>query len=249
MKFAVLTIFPEIFSGFLKESIIGRAIEDGKIEVSIIDIRDFAKDKHKNVDDRPYGGGAGMVMKVEPLFESVEFAKTKYPGAKVAVMSPGGKKYTQKIAEELSFLDELIIVCGRYEGIDQRFIELCCDMEISSGDYVLTGGEIPAMAIIDSVGRLIPGVLGCGESVQEESFQSGRLEYPHYTRPFKFRGREVPKVLLSGNHGEIKKWRKTVSFVKTLNKRPDLLFSNPVSEEEKKILSGTIRRLEDFVGK
>jgi len=249
MKFAVLTIFPEIFAGFLSESIIGRAIEDGKIEAAVIDIRDFSKDKHRNVDDRPYGGGAGMVMKPEPLFEAVSFARAKYPDAKVAVMSPGGEKYTQKKADELSLLKELIIVCGRYEGIDQRFIEHYCDMEISVGDYVLTGGEIPAMAVIDSVARLVPGVLGCCESAEEESFQSGRLEYPHYTRPFKFRGQEVPEVLLSGNHGEIRKWRKTVSLIKTLKKRPDLLFSNPVTEEEEKILSGTIRRLEDFVRK
>ncbi|MGE4518300.1 MAG: tRNA (guanosine(37)-N1)-methyltransferase TrmD [Desulfobacteraceae bacterium] len=249
MKFAVLTIFPEMFSGFLRESIIGRAVEDGKIEVDIIDIRDFTQDRHKNVDDRPYGGGAGMVMKPEPLFEAVSSVREKYPEAKVAVMSPGGEKYTQKTAEELSLSKELIIVCGRYEGIDQRFIELCCDIEISVGDYVLTGGEIPAMAVIDSAARLVPGVLGCCESAEEESFQSGRLEYPHYTRPFKFRGCKVPEILLSGNHGEIRKWRKTLSLQKTLKKRPDLLFSNPLTEEEEKILSGTIRRLEDFVRK
>jgi tRNA (guanine37-N1)-methyltransferase len=249
MKFAVLTIFPEIFDGFFKESIIGRAIEDGKIEAEVIDIRDFTKDRHKNLDDRPYGGGAGMVMKPEPLFDAVLYTRAKYPDAKVALMSPGGEKYTQAKAEKLSLLDELIIVCGRYEGIDQRFFELCCDMEISIGDYVLTGGEIPAMTVIDSVSRLIPGVLGCSESAEDESFQSGRLEYPHYTRPFKFRGHDVPEILLSGNHGEIRKWRKAVSLVKTLKNRPDLFFSNPLTDEEEKILSGTIRRLEDFVRK
>ena len=249
MKFVVLTIFPEIFAGFLNESIIGRAIEDEKIEVNIIDIRDFSKDKHKNVDDRPYGGGAGMVMKPEPLFDAVFFARSKYPNAKVIAMSPGGETYSQATAQKFSSFNELIIVCGRYEGIDQRFFDLCCDLEISLGDYVLTGGEIPAMSVIDSVSRLVPGVLGSSESAQEESFQSGRLEYPHYTRPYEFRGEKVPEILLSGNHGEIEKWRKTVSLVKTLKKRPDLFFSNPVTEEEEKILSGTIRRLEDFVRK
>eukprot|EP00828_Plagiopyla_frontata_P029129 TRINITY_DN37682_c0_g1_i1.p1 TRINITY_DN37682_c0_g1~~TRINITY_DN37682_c0_g1_i1.p1 ORF type:complete len:247 (-),score=27.20 TRINITY_DN37682_c0_g1_i1:114-854(-) len=243
MKFAVLTIFPDIFDGFLKESIIGRAIEEGKIEADVIDIRRFSKDRHKNVDDRPYGGGAGMVMKPEPLFEAVSFARIKYPDAKVAVMSPGGERYTQNTAGRLSFFKELIIVCGRYEGIDERFIELCCDFEISVGDFVLTGGEIPAMAVIDSVARLVPGVLGSSESAEEESFQSGRLEYPHYTRPFKFRGHEVPEILLSGNHGEIRKWRRAVSLVKTLKKRPDLLFSDPLTEEEEKTLSGTILSL------
>ncbi|MGM0419072.1 MAG: tRNA (guanosine(37)-N1)-methyltransferase TrmD [Thermodesulfobacteriota bacterium] len=234
MKFSVLTIFPEMFSGFLKESIIGRAVHDEKIEISLVDIRDFSKDKHKNVDDRPYGGGAGMVMKPEPLFEAVESVRKKKLHAKVVVLTPQGDVFSQKKAEKLSLEQELILVCGRYEGIDERFYELCADEQISVGDYVLTGGEIPAMAVIDSVARLVPGVLGCSDSVDEESFTQGRLEYPHYTRPYDFKGLKVPDVLLSGNHQEVEKWRMKTSFLRTLRKRPDLIVKYPATAEEKK---------------
>ena len=249
MKFSVLTIFPEIFSGFLNESIIGRAVEGEQIEVELLDIRLFCKDKHKNVDDRPYGGGAGMVMKPEPLSDAILFAKKNNKNAKVAAMTPQGKPFTQKKAVSLSKEDELILVCGRYEGIDERVFDLYVDEEISIGDYVLTGGEIPAMVVIDAVTRLIPGVLGCSDSAGEESFSEGRIEYPHYTRPYDFKGIKVPDILLSGNHGEVEKWRRTASLLRTLDKRPDMLLTDPVSEEEKKILSLLFGRLEDFVRK
>lgn len=249
MKFSVLTIFPSMFSDFLSESIIGRAIEDRKIEAELINIRDFSTDKHKNVDDRPYGGGAGMVMKPEPLSGAVEWAKKNNPGARVVALTPQGKTFTQKKAQDYVCNDGLILVCGRYEGIDERFYELYVDEEISVGDYVLTGGELPAMIVMDCVSRLVPGVLGCSESTEEESFSDGRLEYPQYTRPYNFKGLKVPDVLLSGNHQEVDKWRKALSFVRTLKKRPDMFLSHPAQKDEEKILAGLLRRLEDFVRK
>lgn len=249
MHFSILTIFPEIFSGFLNESIIGRALEDNKIDVDLIDIRRFSKNKHKNVDDRPYGGGAGMVMTPQPLSDAIISAKKRNKKAKVIAMTPQGEPFTQKKAGSYAEGEDLIILCGRYEGIDERVFDLYVDEEVSIGDYVLTGGEIPAMAVVDAVTRLIPGVLGCGDSAEDESFSDGRIEYPHYTRPYEFKGIKVPDVLLSGNHGEVEKWRRASSLLRTLKKRPDMFLNHPASDDEKKILSELFGRLEDFVRK
>ena len=219
MKFDVLTLFPEVFEP-LKQSIIGKAIEKKLIDVNLVNIRDFSKDKHKKVDDTPYGGGAGMIMKPDVVYESYKSVKSDY--SKVIYMSPQGKKLNQKKVEELSKEKHLIILCGHYEGIDQRVIDKIVDEEISIGDYILTGGEIPAMVLIDSVSRYIDGVLS-PESIKEESFSNNLLEYPQYTRPEIFEGERVPEVLLSGHHENIKKWRKEKSFEITKIKRPDLL--------------------------
>ena len=219
MKFDVLTLFPELFEP-LNSSIIGRAKEKNLIEINLINIRDFSKDKHKKVDDTPYGGGAGMVMMPDVVYDAYESAEDK--NAKVIYMSPQGKKLTQKKVEELAKQEHLIILCGHYEGIDQRVIDKIVDEEISIGDYVLTGGEIPAMVLIDSVSRYNSGVIA-EESIEEESFANGLLEYPQYTRPEVFEGVKVPEVLLSGHHANIEKWRKEKALEITKLKRPDLL--------------------------
>ncbi len=219
IKFDCLTLFPEMFDS-LKQSIIGRAIEKENIELNLINIRDFSKDKHKKVDDTPYGGGAGMVMKADVVYDA--FKSIDQQNAKVIYMSPQGKPLNQKKVEELSKYEHLIILCGHYEGIDQRVIDKIVDEEISIGDYVLTGGEIPAMVLIDSVSRYTEGVIN-KESIEEESFTNGLLEYPQYTRPEVFEGKRVPDVLLSGNHQNIAKWRKEEALRITKIKRPDLL--------------------------
>ena len=219
MKFDCLTLFPEMFDA-LKQSIIGRAIEKEIVELNLINIRDFSEDKHKKVDDTPYGGGAGMVMKPDVVYRA--YKSIKSDDAKVIYMSPQGKTLNQQKVEELSKQKHLIILCGHYEGIDQRVIDKIVDEEISIGDYVLTGGEIPAMALIDSVSRYTEGVIST-ESIEEESFASGILEYPQYTRPEVFEGVKVPDVLLSGNHQNIAKWRKEEALRITKIKRPDLL--------------------------
>ena len=219
MKFYVLTLFPEMFEP-LNSSIIGRAKEKNLIEINLINIRDFSKDKHKKVDDTPYGGGAGMVMMPDVVYDAYKSVEDK--NAKVIYMSPQGKKLTQKKVEELAKQEHLIILCGHYEGIDQRVIDKIVDEEISIGDYVLTGGEIPAMVLIDSVSRYNSGVIA-EESIEEESFANGLLEYPQYTRPEVFEGVKVPEVLLSGHHANIEKWRKEKALEITKLKRPDLL--------------------------
>lgn len=219
MKFDVLTLFPEMFD-CLNQSIIGRATEKELIDINLVNIRDFSKNKHKKVDDTPYGGGSGMVMMPDVVyraFQSVESEK-----AKVIYMSPQGKTLDQKKVEDLAKQEHLIILCGHYEGIDQRVLDKIVDEEISIGDYVLTGGEIPAMVLIDSVSRYVKGVLN-EDSVKEESFSNGLLEYPQYTRPEVFEGDKVPEILLSGNHQNIEKWRREKSFEITKKKRPDLL--------------------------
>ena len=218
MRFDVLTLFPEMFEP-LKSSIIGRAIEKKLINLNLINIRDFSKDKHKKVDDTPYGGGAGMIMKPDVVYDAYKSIQDK--NAKVIYMSPQGNKLTQKKVVELANEEHLIILCGHYEGIDQRVIDEIVDEEISIGDYVLTGGEIPAMVLIDSVSRYARGVIA-EESIEEESFANGMLEYPHYTRPEVFNGVKVPEVLLSGHHANIEKWRKEKSLEITTKKRPDL---------------------------
>lgn len=219
MKFSVLTLFPDMFSP-LKESIIGKAIEDKKIELNLINIRDFSKDKHKKVDDTPYGGGAGMVMKADVVYDAYEHIKDE--NAKVIFLSPQGKTLNQNKVKELATEEHIILLCGHYEGIDQRVIDEIVDEEISIGDYVLTGGELPAMVLIDSVSRYVEGVLS-KDSIKEESFTNNLLEYPQYTRPEIFHGIKVPEVLLSGHHENIKKWREEQSLKNTLQKRPNLL--------------------------
>jgi tRNA (guanine37-N1)-methyltransferase len=223
MKFHILTLFPEMFAGVLSLGVTGRAVESGILDVELYNIRDYATDKHHSVDDAPYGGGAGMVMKVEPIAGCIEAVRKTAPNARLLLASPGGKPFDQSMAAELAAEGEIIILCGRYEGIDERIKELFSATEFSIGDYVMTGGEIAAMAVVDTVARLIPGVLGSDESAGEESFSDGLLEYPQYTRPPEFRGLKVPDMLLSGNHGEIARWRREKSLQKTKTVRPDLL--------------------------
>lgn len=232
MQFDVLTLFPEMFE-ILNESIIGKAKQKGLININLINIRDFSKDKHKKVDDTPYGGGAGMVLMPDVVYDA--YKSVKDDKAKVIYMSPQGKKLSQDKVEELSKQEHLILLCGHYEGIDQRVIDTIVDEEISIGDYVLTGGELPAMVLIDSVSRYIEGVLKEG-STKEESFSNGILEYPQYTRPEIFENQRVPEVLLSGHHQNIDKWRREQSLKMTLNKRPDLLDKINLSDEDRKTL-------------
>lgn len=233
MKFNVLTLFPEMFSA-LDESIIGRGKEKGLIDINLINIRDFSINKHKKVDDTPYGGGAGMVMEPTVVYDA--YCSVKEPNAKVIYMSPQGKTLNQQMVQDLAKEENIILLCGHYEGIDQRVIDEIVDEEISIGDYVLTGGELPAMVLIDSVSRYVKGVLK-EDSVQEESFTNGLLEYPQYTRPEVFLGKRVPEVLLSGHHENIKEWRRNQSIINTYLKRPDLLKEIKLSDKEQKMLS------------
>ncbi len=233
MRFDILTLFPDFFISPLEQSIIGKAIAKGLIEVHAHNIRDYARDKHRTTDDYPYGGGHGMVMKVEPVTLALEAVKGG--GGKVILTTPQGVPFNHALAERLSKEDRLIIICGRYEGFDERIRELA-DLEVSIGDYVLTGGEIPALVIMDAVGRLIPGVLGEPESAWSESFAGGLLEYPQYTRPEEFRGKKVPEVLLSGNHAEIEKWRRAESLKRTYLKRPDLISGEEFTGDDRKII-------------
>jgi tRNA (guanine37-N1)-methyltransferase len=222
MTFRVLTLFPDMIREATGHSIIGRAVASGKVEILPINIRDFAVNKHGQVDDAPYGGGAGMVMMAQPVYDALS-TKSSKANAPVIYLSPQGKVLTQKKAAELSLLPEITLICGHYEGLDERLIEEVVTEEISIGDYVLTGGEPAAIVLIDAVSRLIPGVLGKEESHQNESFSSeALLEHPHYTRPPVWQGREVPEILLSGHHGNIDKWRKEQSIARTRAKRPDL---------------------------
>ena len=233
MKFDVLTLFPEMFEG-LNKSILGRAIEKDLININLVNIRDFSKDKHKKVDDTPYGGGAGMVMRPDVVYDAIKSVQD--PNAKVIYMTPQGKVLNQEKVESLSKEQHLIILCGHYEGIDQRVIDEINPEEISIGDYVLTGGEIPAMVLIDSVSRYVEGVLN-EESTSEESFSTGLLEYPQYTRPEVFMNREVPEVLKSGHHENIRKWRRAESLKNTYKKRPELLKDVELSNEDKNVLN------------
>lgn len=236
MKFSIITLFPDMFENFRNTSIIGRAVREGKLEVDTVNIRDHANNKHNRVDDYPYGGGAGMVMQPMPLKASLEAAGWT-EGKRVIYMSPKGKTLTQAHCDELKQDDEIYIVCGHYEGVDQRFIDKYVTEEISIGDYVLTGGELPAMVLIDSVARLLPGVLGKQDSYEDESHMGGLLEYPHYTRPADFEGAGIPDVLVSGHHANIDKWRLEESIKITLERRPDMieaLLNNP--ETDKKMI-------------
>ncbi len=225
MRFDIITIFPELFAGVLECGILRRAREAGLADVRIIDLREFARDKHKSVDDRPYGGGEGMVFMPGPLFDAVEYCRgsEKVPGVEVALLSPQGRTWSQQMAFEFSRIQQTVLICGRYEGVDQRVVDCLIDREISVGDFVLSGGEIPAMVILDSVVRLLPGALGKEESARNESFSTGLLDYPQYTRPADFRGLTVPEVLLSGDHARIEKWRREQALKKTLQLRPELV--------------------------
>ena len=232
MDFTVLTLFPEMFSVLLAGGIVRRAIEAEYITVEPVNIRDFAKDRHRTVDDRPYGGGSGMLMKPEPLAEAIRQAGKKHPEAWKILLTPQGRLFDQKVARELAEQPSVILVCGRYEGVDERVREHLVDEELSIGNYVLTGGELAAMVIIDAVTRLVPGTLGSEASAQEDSFSGGLLEYPQYTRPRSFEGVDVPEVLVSGNHAAIKEWRRRASLVRTMLTRPDLLIDQPLSESD-----------------
>jgi tRNA (guanine37-N1)-methyltransferase len=221
MKIDVLTLFPAMFAGPLDESIVQRARKSGALELTVHNLRDYTHDRHKTVDDRPFGGGPGMLLKPEPVFEAVEALAGEK--TRVILLSPAGRKFDQAIARELAQQEELLLICGSYEGFDERIREQLADDELSIGDYVLTNGALPAMVVIDAVTRLLPGVLGDDESSRDESFSADLLEYPHYTRPAEFRGMKVPEVLLSGNHAEIAKWRAEQARQRTKERRPDLL--------------------------
>jgi len=235
LRFDVITIFPDLIRAAVSYSIMKRAQESGKVEVVAHDLRDFTTDKHRSTDDTPYGGGAGMVMRPGPIFDAVE-ALNLEPGSRVVMMSPQGKPFTQAIAGELSAAPRLVLLCGHYEGFDERVREHLATDEVSVGDYVLTGGELPALIVIDAVARLIPGVLGNEGSHPNDSFSDGLLEHPHYTRPPDFRGWTVPDVLLSGNHAEIAKWRRKEQFRRTQSRRPDLWAAFVPSKSDLKIL-------------
>jgi len=225
MKFDIISVFPELFSGVLECGILRRARQAGLVEVRIINLRDFTRDRHRSVDDRPYGGGEGMVFMPAPLFEAIEFCRPQKGDAKsqVVLLTPQGKTWSQDLAAEFATISHLMLICGRYEGVDQRVIDCLVEREISIGDFVLTGGEIPAMVVLDSVVRLIPGALGCGDSAVNESFSAGLLDYPQYTRPADYRGHLVPEVLLSGDHAKIEKWRHAQALEKTKRARPELV--------------------------
>jgi tRNA (guanine37-N1)-methyltransferase len=236
MFFTVLTIFPEMFDPFWAHGIIRKAIEEKKILTSTINIRDYARDRHQVTDDRPYGGGSGMVMKPEPLAGAIRAAAQTVPEAKTVLLTPQGQVFDQRMAQELASWDGLVLICGRYEGVDERVCRDLVDYEISIGDYVLTGGELAAMIVIDAATRLIPGVLGGDQAAEKDSFSDGLLEHAHYTRPRIFEGREVPEVLLSGHHQEIEKWRLESSLMRTLLKRSDLLQKKDLNRQEIEIL-------------
>ncbi|KAF0109244.1 MAG: tRNA (guanine37-N1)-methyltransferase [Anaerolineaceae bacterium] len=236
MEFDVFTLLPEVFPPYLESSILQRARERGLIDIRLHNIRDWASDKHHVTDDEPYGGGGGMVMKAGPVFAAVESTLGPEAGCPVILLTPQGRVFSQKVAAELAAHPRLALVCGRYEGVDERIREHLVTDEISIGDYVLTGGELPAMILIDAVSRLLPGVLGDPGGAADDSHATGLLEYPHYTRPPEFRGWKVPDVLVSGNHAKIEKWRREQSLLRTLKRRPDLLANAPLSEKDQKYL-------------
>ncbi|MBC6139120.1 tRNA (guanosine(37)-N1)-methyltransferase TrmD [Listeria innocua] len=235
MKIDILSIFPDMFSGVTGSSIIKKAIENERVAVEVTDFREYAEGKHQVVDDYPYGGGAGMLLKAQPIFDAVQAVKDKQPETKprVILMDPAGKCFDQKMAEELAEEEHLVFICGHYEGYDERIREHLVTDEVSIGDYILTGGEIGAMIVMDSVIRLLPGVLGNKDSAVTDSFSTGLLEHPHYTRPADFRGMKVPDILLSGNHAWIEEWRDKESLKRTYERRPDLLKNYPLTDKQK----------------
>lgn len=238
MKIKILTLFPEMLEPMLQASILGRAIKAGILDVELVNIRDYAQNKHKNTDDYPFGGGAGMVMMPQPVVDAIEASQEE--GMRRIYMSPRGRTLDQRVVEELAQCESLLFLCGHYEGVDQRALDLCIDEELSIGDYVLTGGELGALVTVDAVARLIPGVLGSDESSEDESFSTGLLEYPQYTRPADFRGMAVPDVLLGGNHKDIEAWRRRESLDITRKRRPELLETAPLDEGDRE----TLRKLD-----
>ena len=252
MQFEVFTLLPKIFPPYLESSILNRARQKGLIDVRVHNIRDYTHDKHHTTDDTPYGGGGGMVMKPEPVFEAIETVLGLNPlqtqpetasNIPIILLTPQGRVFNQRIAEELSRHERIVLLCGRYEGIDERIREHLVTDEISIGDYVLTGGELPALMIIDAVSRLLPGVLGDPTGAEDDSHSMGLLEYPHYTKPPEFRGWKVPDVLASGNHAKINKWRREQALTRTFNKRPDMLEKAELSKEDLKFVE-SLRRTE-----
>jgi tRNA (guanine37-N1)-methyltransferase len=244
MQFEVFTLLPEVFPSYLESSILQRARQRGLLEVRLHNVRDYTHDKHHTTDDTPYGGGGGMVMKPEPVFEAVESVlgpvsvRTQPTEVPVILLTPQGRVFTQRVAEELSRYERIALLCGRYEGVDERIREHLVTDEISIGDYVLTGGELPALILIDAVARLIPEVLGDPTGAEDDSHAMGLLEYPHYTRPPEFHGWKVPEVLLSGDHAKIEKWRREQALARTFNKRPDMLEKAELSKEDLKFVEG-----------
>jgi len=237
MRFDVLTLFPDLFSSFLKETILGRAVKAGLVDIRLVNIRSFARGRHLVADDTPFGGGQGMVMKPGPISRALESIDRTKDRSLVLLLTPQGRTFDQPLAWDLSRMEQLILICGRYEGVDERIRTTCVDMELSIGDYVLSGGEMAAMVVMDAVSRLVPGVLGGEKSAQEDSFEDGLLEYPQYTRPRVFKNQEVPEILLSGDHEKIRVWRRTESLKRTLERRPDLLEKAALTEEDKRILA------------
>ena len=237
MRFDIVTLFPDLFHAFLKESILGRAVKRGLVDIRLTDIRSFARGNHKVTDDRPYGGGSGMVMKPGPIVRALQSIERSEGKSLVILLTPQGTTFEQTRAWELSRLNHIILICGRYEGVDERIRQSHVDMELSIGDYVLSGGELGAMVVVDAVSRLLPGVLGGENATTNESFEDGLLEYPHYTRPRTFDGKSVPAVLMSGDHEKIRLWRRTESLKRTLERRPDLLKKARLKEDDTAILT------------
>jgi tRNA (guanine37-N1)-methyltransferase len=241
MEIEILTLFPEMFPGPLGHSMVQKAVDNGLLTIKTHDLRDYTTDKHRVTDDYPFGGGGGMVLKPEPLYAAIKDISSGSPPAEVILMTPIGRKFDQATARELVEIDRILIVCGHYEGIDERVREDCIDREISVGDYVLSGGELPAMLVVEAVMRCIPGALGDPMGMENDSFASGILDYPHYTRPAEFQGRSVPEVLLSGHHENIDRWRRKEALRRTLERRPDLLENVWLTDEDEKMLE-EIRR-------
>jgi tRNA (guanine37-N1)-methyltransferase len=237
VRIDILTIFPELFASPFEESIIRRARDRGLIDIRVHDLRSWAADRHRVTDDAPFGGGAGMVMKPEPIFAAVEEIKAANPQATTVLLSPQGRVWNQELVRDFGARPGLILLCGRYEGVDERVRLALADEEVSIGDFVLTGGEVAAMVVVETVARQVPGVVGQAASVEQDSFFAGLLDHPHYTRPASFRGMEVPPVLLSGHHAEIVRWRRREALRHTLEKRPDLLERAPLTEEDRRVLA------------
>ena len=248
MQVCVLTLFPELFEPFWDHGIIRRAVQANRLTPWTVNIRDHAKGRHRVTDDRPYGGGAGMVMKPEPLSAAWKEAHRRLPSATTLLLSPQGRRFDQQMAQALAATDDLVLVCGRYEGVDERFIDRHVDMEVSIGDFVLTGGELGAMVVIDAAVRLIPGVLGNEGSAASDTFSDGLVEYAHYTRPPLFDDQPVPEVLLSGNHQAIDRWRRETALIRTVLKRPDLLAARTISAEERTLLKKWCRDIDALLG-
>jgi tRNA (guanine37-N1)-methyltransferase len=238
----LVTLFPELFDSFLRASLLGKAIESGLVRVSRTNPRDFARGRHRQVDDAPYGGGPGMILRPDPVAAAIESAEAQRGRAHRLLLSPSGRLFDQSLAVELAGRGRVMLICGRYEGVDERIAELFADQVVSIGDYVLAGGEVAAAVMIEAIARLVPGVLGCEASMVDESFSAGRLEYPQWTRPADFRGLSVPEILRSGDHAKVEKWRRLESLRRTAERRPDLLVRHPLTEEEMALKEGGAKR-------